>query len=133
MDQLERMEDAQLRSLPTAHLVRQALEEAKLLARAEVLHAKAELRQELKRAKVGGIVLGAALALALCGLPLLFVALALALPMSQPLAALAVGGALLVLAAVLAMAGVKRLPKNPMARTQQRLREDVLLTKEHLV
>lgn len=133
MDQLERMEEAQLRSLPTAHLVRQALEEAKLLAKAEVLHAKAEFREELEAAKAGGVLLGAAAALALCGLPLLFVALALTLPLAEPLAALVIGIALLAVAVGLAWVGVKKLPKKPLARTQARLREDLTMAKEHLV
>lgn len=133
MDQLESMEEAQLRSVPTAKLVRQALEEARLLAKAEVMHAKAELRGELKAAKASGIFLGAAGALGVCGLALLLVALALALPLPGAPGALLVGAGVFLVAAVLGFLGVRRLPKKPLARTQQRLREDLTLAKEHLV
>src|SRR4051812_41419733 len=79
---VDRTEDPLL-NLSTPDLVRHALEEAKLYAKAEVLHAKRELQDELKAAKIAGAMFGVAAVLALCGLSVLFVSLALALPMSQ--------------------------------------------------
>ena len=79
----ERLERRQLESLSTAELVRHAIEEAKLLARAEVLHAKKELQEEIKAARTAGILLGAGAVLALVGLCALFIAAGLALPVAE--------------------------------------------------
>lgn len=132
LDSNQRLDADRVRRMSTAQLVRTAIEEARLLARAEVLHAKVELKQEVARAKLSGILFGMALPLALCGLALLFVALALVLPLSAPLAALLIGAVLLLVAGALAYVGVKKLPKKPLQRTQLRLKEDVSLTREQL-
>ena len=133
MDSLdERLDETQVRELSTVELVRRALDETRLLARAEVLHAKQELKEELRAAKASGILLGAGLTLGLCGLTILFVAIVVALPIAEWASALIVGGALILLAAALALAGVKRLPKKPLEHTQERLKEDVTLTREQL-
>jgi Flp pilus assembly protein TadB len=126
----ERLERRQLESLSTAELVRHAIEEARLLARAEVLHAKKELGEELKAARTAGILLGAGGVLGLVGLAALFVALGLAL--AQGLGVLLVGIVLLLLAGGLAFAGSKRLPKKPLPHTQERLKTDLTRTRETL-
>lgn len=128
----ERLERRQLETLSTAELVRHALAEAKLLVRTEILHAKKELREDLKAARTSGILLGAGGVLALVGLTLLFVAIAGALPLSLWLSALIVGGGVLLIAGGLAFLGVKRLPKKPLPHTQERLLEDFNLTRETL-
>lgn len=128
----ERLDEAQLRNMSTAELVRHALDEAKLLAKAEVLHAKQELKQELTQAKMTGVLFGAAVATALSGLTLLFVALALVLPLAEPLAAVVVGGGLLAVAAVCAVMGLKGLPKKPLPKTQERIKKDFAITREQL-
>ena len=126
------MEDVRTpeQELTTAELVRHAVAEAKLLARAEVELAKAELRQEVREVKQAGIAYGVALTLALCGLSLLFVALAMVLPMGAGLSALVVGLALLAAASFAAWIGLRHTPKRPMERTRRRILDDVLLTKE---
>lgn len=129
----ERLERDQLRTLTTAELVRHALTEARMLAKAEILHAKKELREEVKAARTSGILIGAGAVLALCGLPLLFVALALALPLvNHQLGNLLVGLVLLALAGTLVMVGVKKLPRKPLPHTQDRLKTDLTLTRETL-
>ncbi len=120
------------RDLPTTDLVRHALAEAKLLARAEVMHARLELKQELKAATRAGIALGVGAVLGLIGAALLFVTVALALPVAGWLGALLVGGVLLLVAGVAALWGYKKLPKQPMARTRARLLDDLTMTREHL-
>ncbi len=128
----ERLERSQLETLSTAELVRHALAEARLLVKAEVLHAKKELRDELKAARTSGILLGAGFVLALCGLAVLFVALGLALPLSAWLGVLLVGVAVLIIAGGLGWLGVKRLPKKPLPHTQERLKTDFELARETL-
>ncbi len=128
----ERLERRQLESLSTAELIRHAIEEARLLARAEVLHAKKELQGELKAARTAGILLGAGAVLGLVALTALFVAVGLVLPVAEWLGVLLVGVALLLLAGGLAFAGVKRLPKKPLPHTQERLKEDITRTRETL-
>lgn len=128
----ERLERGQLESLSTAELIRHAIDEARLLARAEVLHAKKELAEEVKAARVAGILLGAGIVLGLVGVSALFIAVGLALPLAQWLGVLLVGAFLVLLAGGLAFAGVKRLPKKPLLHTQERLKTDLTRTRETL-
>jgi uncharacterized membrane protein YbhN (UPF0104 family) len=128
----ERLERRQLESLSTAELVRHAIDEARLLARAEVLHAKKELKEEITAAKTAGILLGASGVLGLVGLTALFVAVGLALPLAQWLGVLLVGAFLVLLAGGLAFAGSKRLPTKPLPHTQERLKTDIVRTRETL-
>ena len=133
MENRERMlDEAQLRDMSTAELVRHAIEEARLLAKAEVLYAKQELKDELKAAKMGGIFLGAAFVLALCGLAVLFAVIAVALPIAEWLSFLIVGVVLVAIAGGLGFLGVKNLPRKPLPKTQERLKKDFVLTKERL-
>jgi len=127
-----RLDETQLRAMPTGELVRHALEETRLLVKAEVLHAKQELGDELKAAKAGGILLGITAVLALSAVTLLLVALALSLPLSEPEAVLLVALGLLVLGAVLALIALKLLPRKPLERTRQRVKDDVRLARERL-
>lgn len=133
MENRERMlDEAQLRAMSTGELVRHAIEEARLLAKAEVLHAKQEMREELKAAKASGILLGVAGVVALCALAVLFSAIAVALPMAEWLSFLIVGVGLLGVAAACGVLGVKALPKKPLPKTQERLKKDYSLTREQL-
>jgi hypothetical protein len=128
----ERLDAEQLRRMSTTDLVRHALEEARLLVKAEVLVAKQELRAEVAAAKTAGALLGAGAVLAFVGLTLLFVALAVALPVAHWLGALLLGVLVLGGAALCATLGVKRLPKQPLPRTQERLRVDLAAARETL-
>lgn len=128
----ERLDEQQLRTMSTSELVRLALEEAKLLARAEVLHAKQEVKAELKAAKMSGILIGAGSAAALCSVAVLLVALALLFPISEPLAVALVGAVVLVLGGGLALWGVRKLPRQPLPKTQERLKRDVAIARERL-
>jgi len=128
----ERLDEQQLRSMSTSELVRLALGEARLLARAEVLHAKEEIRGELKAAKMSGILIGAGGAAALCAISVLLVALALLFPIVEPLAVALVGVVVLVLGGGLALAGVRKLPRQPLPKTQERLKRDVAIAREQL-
>ncbi|MGA9524450.1 MAG: phage holin family protein [Myxococcaceae bacterium] len=120
------------RDLSTSELIRHALEEAKLLARAEVSHARLELREELRGARNAGIALGVAATLGLCGLSLLFVAVAAAFPMELWGATLIVAGVVLTIAGIAAAIGARRLPKKPLERTRTRLLDDLQVTRERL-
>jgi hypothetical protein len=128
----ERLDEQQLRSMSTSELVRLALGEAQLLAKAEVLHAKEELRAEVKASKVSGILIGAGGAAALCAISVLLVALALLFPISEPLAVSLVGAAVLVVGGGLALAGVRKIPRKPLPKTQERLKRDVAIARERL-
>lgn len=124
------IERRRLEELSTAELVRHALQEAKLLARAEVVHARAELREEINAAKHAGVMLGTGGVLALCGLAALLVALGLALPLSATLGVLIAGAVALLIGGVLLLSGKKKLPKEPLPHTKERMRDDVTITKE---
>jgi Flp pilus assembly protein TadB len=128
----EQLERRQLESLSTAELVRHAIEEARLLARAEILHAKKELKEEVKAARTAGIFLGAAAVLGLVGLAALLVAVGLVLPVAPWLGVLLVGIVLVAISGGLAFLGSKRLPGKPLSHTQARLKTDVLRTRETL-
>ena len=128
----QRLDEAQLRNMSTVDLVRHAMTEMKLLVRAEVLHARTELREELTEARNAGIMIGAAVFLAPAGLAIALMAIVLALPLVQWLSALVLGVVVLAVAGVLALFAVKRLPKQPLARTRDRLKLDWMLTREEL-
>jgi hypothetical protein len=127
-----RLDEEQLRGLSAPDLVRHALAQARLLVRAEILHAKRELQAEVAAAKRTGVILGIALALALCALSALAVAVGLAMPLPHVWAVAVVGGVTLASAGVLALLGVRQLPKRPLPRTQDRLKRDMALLKEEL-
>src|SRR5215471_15416658 len=118
--------------MSTVELVRHAMTEMKLLVRAEMLHARTEMKQELREARNAGILLGLAVLLAPAGVAVAAMAIVLAFSAEQWLAALVIGVILLLLAALLAFFAVKRLPKKPLARTRDRLKLDWMLTREEL-
>jgi uncharacterized membrane protein YqjE len=128
----QRLDEAQLRNMSTPDLVRHAMTEMKLLIRAEVVHARVELKQELREARNAGILLGAALFLAPAGLGIALMAIVLALPVVQWASAVVLGLVVLLLAGLLVFLAVKRLPKQPLARTRDRLKLDWMLTREEL-
>ena len=128
----QRLDEAQLRNMSTVELVQHAMTEMKLLVRAEVLHARTELKAELKEARNAGIMIGAAVFLAPAGLAIALLAIVFALPLVQWLSALVLGLVVLALAGLIALLAVRRLPKQPLARTRDRLKLDWLLTREEL-
>jgi 4-hydroxybenzoate polyprenyltransferase len=128
----QRLDEQELRSKSTAELIRHALEEAKLLAKAEVIHAKQEMKEELKGLKLFAILTGISVALGLCALSALFVALGLLIPLPASGGVAVVGAGLLVIAALVALVGWRKLPKKPLPRTQERLRQDYAVTRERL-
>ena len=128
----QRLDEAQLRNMSTPELVRHAMTEMKLLVRAEMLHARAEMKEELREARNAGILVGLALLLAPAGVGVAAMAIVLAFSAEQWVAPLVLGALLLLVAALLAFLAVKRLPKQPLARTRDRLKLDWMLTREEL-
>ncbi|HEY8372636.1 MAG TPA: phage holin family protein [Pseudonocardiaceae bacterium] len=96
-----------LREQSTGDLVARLSEQVSRLVREEIQLAKVELRDKGKRAGVGAGLFGGAGLLALYGLAGVLTALVLLLALVLPAwaAALIVGGALLVLAGILALVG----------------------------
>jgi hypothetical protein len=119
-------------SLSTNELFRRAMSEARLLAKAELLHAKVELSHEVRAARVSGVCLGGGAAMALVALAMLFVAGAAALELPLWAAALLGAGVALVLAALFAAIGWAKLPKKPMRHTLERLSMDLEELREQL-
>jgi hypothetical protein len=116
----------------TVELVREAIDETRELGRLEVQLAKEELLSELRQAKAGGITIGVGAAVALVGVTLFFVAIAMAFD-KEAVAALAIGGMLLVLAALVALVGTKMLPGRPLlGETKERLQTDLKQLKERV-
>jgi hypothetical protein len=122
------------RELSNRVLISEITGKASLLVKKEIELAKAEIRADLN-AQLGMVkALGIAALAALSGLNMLLVAGVLALGLTLPswLAALIVGGTLLVVAAILGYIGWKRMVTNPLALTRQTLKEDVQWVKERL-
>jgi uncharacterized membrane protein YqjE len=129
-----RFSSGSARELSNRALISEITGKVSLLAHKEIELAKAELRDDLK-AQLGTVkAFGIAAILALVGLNVLVMAGVLALGLKIPswLAALIVGGVLLVTAAILAYVGWQRMVKNPLALTRQTLKEDVRWVKERL-
>ncbi|WPB77322.1 phage holin family protein [Archangium violaceum] len=120
------------KELSTNELVRRAMSEARLLAKAELLHAKVELAQEVRAARVVGLLAGSGAALALVGLAMLFVAGAAALALPLWAAALLAAGVAFVLAAVLGAIAWTKLPKKPMRHTLERMSMDLEELRQHI-
>lgn len=115
----------------TADLVREALDEAKELARIELELAKEDVKEELvqvKRAAIGAGVAAGASVLVLC---LLAMALVFALG-GTAVVALAVAGGFVVLGGLAAGIAYGMLPKSPLEKTRSRLQSDVNQLKEHI-
>ena len=127
----ERLDEAQLRNMSTVELVRHAMTEMKLLVRAEMLHARTEMKQDLREARNAGILLGISLFLAPAGLAVALTAIVFALPV-QWVSALVLGLVLLVVAGLLGFLALKKLPRRPLGRTRDRLKLDWMLTREEL-
>jgi len=120
--------------LSAAELVKEVTGQIGLLARKQIDLATSELRADLKAElqMVGGLGIGAILAI--LGLAILLVAgvfgLALLMPAWQ--AALIVGAGLLLVAGIVAATGWSRRAKSPLHRTRQTLKEDLQWSKEKL-
>ena len=123
-----------VRELSIGELVGEIVPEIKRLIQQEVTLAKAELKAdmqlEISMAKymgIGGII-------ALIGVAMLFVAVAFALATRLPgwLAALIVGGALLVSAGIMAAIGWSRRVKKPLDSTQKTIKEDIQWAKNRV-
>jgi hypothetical protein len=95
----------------TADLVRRAIDQTQTLIRDEVALAKAELAGKARSAAMGGGLFGGAALLGLYGAGALVAAAVLAVALVLPAwaAALIIGGLLLLLAGLLALAGRARL------------------------
>ncbi|MGZ6070927.1 MAG: phage holin family protein [Myxococcaceae bacterium] len=128
----QRLDEAQLRAMSTVELVRHAMTEMKLLIRAEMLHARMELKAELREARNAGIMIGIAVFLGPAGLAVALMALVLGLPIAQWLSALLLGILVLLVGGLLAFLAVKKLPRSPLAKTRDRLKLDWMLTREEL-
>jgi hypothetical protein len=128
----QRLDEAQLRNMSTVELVRHGMTEMKLLIRAEMLHARTELKAELKEARNAGILIGAALFLAPAGLAIALMPIVFALAEPRWLVSLILGLVVLGAAVLLGLLAVKRLPKQPLSRTRDRLKLDWILTREEL-
>jgi hypothetical protein len=114
----------------TAELVKEAIDEARELARLEVALAKSEALAELKDVKASAVAFGVSAASALLGLALLLVALAFAL--GGAVAALVIGVVLLLIGGAAALFGLSKLPDKPLAQTRRRLKEDARQLKERI-
>jgi hypothetical protein len=115
----------------TGDLIKEALVEAQNLVRLEVKLAKEDVKSEVKSVSRAAIGFGVAAASSLMMMTMLAVALVLAIGPS-PWAALLVAGGFLVVCAVAGIVGYTQIPKNPLARTRERMESDVNHLKEHI-
>ncbi|HMA97259.1 MAG TPA: phage holin family protein [Polyangiaceae bacterium] len=119
------------RNSTTPELVKEVLADARELLTLEVRMAVDEAREEVLRVKRAAIAGAVAVVLVLLGAVALLVALILALG-GAPWHALAVGGVLLLLACGGAAYAYSIVPKNPLAKTRERLRQSANQLKEHV-
>lgn len=115
----------------TVELLREALDEARELAKLEVAIARKEVETELAAAKRAGILLAIAIAMAVPFLSLLGVAIVIALGTTVP-AALIVAGVFLVGSGFASWGAWSLIPKRPLERTVRHLKTDVRQLKEHI-
>ena len=120
--------------LSTTQLVGQIASKATLLLREEVELARAEIKKDVATELATAKRLGVAAVVAISGVNLLLVAVVFALTpyVAGWLAALALGGCLLLLGAVVGVLGWKQRVEQPLERTRKTLKEDVQWAKEEL-
>jgi hypothetical protein len=117
-------------SLPV--LLRNAIEDTRTLVRLELAMAKMELRQELSSAKRASIGFAVATTLAIAGIALLLVTIALAFSPTW-LPAFVVGGVTLAGSGIAGLLSYKAVPKKPLGEARQRATDEVHMLKEHMV
>lgn len=118
-------------ALSTPELVKQVLGDARELMSLEVRLAVQEAQSEVLQLKQAAIVAGISAALTLLGVGTLLLAVVLALG-GTPLDALIVSAVLLLGAGIGAFYAYSVVPKTPLAKTRQRLKNDVNHLKEHV-
>jgi hypothetical protein len=118
--------DAVLAAQPTTMLVKELFEDGQRIMRAEVELAKVELREDVKRAKSGAIALGISSAVLFTSLIVVAFACVYLLSMvvASWVAALIVGGVLLVAGVVCGMIGAKKLSHSKPNATIETIKED---------
>ncbi|MGC4064651.1 MAG: phage holin family protein [Polyangiaceae bacterium] len=116
---------------PTPDLVKQVLADSRELVALELRLALDELRGELILVKRAVVLGGAGLLLGLVGMTSLVVALILALG-GRAFHAAIIGGGLMVVAIAIGAIALHLLPKKPLEKTLERLKEDVNRLKEHV-
>lgn len=119
-------------SQSASELLGQTIDQGKRLAQAEFEAARQELREDAREALKGLGLLGLSAGLGLGGAIALSVSLALALRTRPASVTLLVGLGMIGGAAVLALQGVRVLPKRPMAQTLEQVQEDVEMVREQL-
>jgi hypothetical protein len=127
-----RSEEDLLHAMPTRELIQHAIDEAKLIAKAEVLHAREELLAEVRNARKASLLLLPAAVLGLCAITVACVLVGLALPIAAVGGLAIIAGFLAIAAALLGAIGYARLPKKPMHNTLRRLDEFIELGREEL-
>jgi len=120
-----------LEDASAVELVTGALAETRELVRLEIELAKNEIEDEIVHVKRAAVLGGAAIAIVLLALPVLVVALILALGGGAS-ALGAVGGVLLALGVVLGLMAKGALPSRILEKTRNRLRASVEELKEHV-
>jgi hypothetical protein len=118
-------------NVSTVALVKEAVDEARALLKTEIALARDEAQKQIDAVKTAGIAMGSAAVAAILGLSMLLVALVMAV-FPHALTALITGIILLVGAGVSALVGYGRLPKKPLAQTQERLEADAQVLKERI-
>ena len=125
---------ASARELSNRELIKEITGKVSLLAQKELELVKAEVRADLKAELTTVKALAVAVVAALIGVNLLFVAPVLALALVIPgwLAALLVGGLILIVAALVGWIGWRRHVTRPLPLTRQTLKEDMQWVKDRL-
>ena len=128
------MANGNARTLSTRALLVEITEKVTLLARKEVELAKTEIKADLQAELSTAKGLGVAALGVVLGLNMLLVALVLALAAYMPawLAALLLGGGLLLIGGIVGYVSWTRRVTKPLAVTRKTLKEDVQWAKERL-
>lgn len=116
----------------TGDLIRQTLDEAKALLSTEIALARDEAKSQITAMKRFAIAAGIAFVTTMIGLSMLILALILHIA-PRPLTGGLIGGVMLAVSAVAAIAGYLWLPKKIAEQTRARLNADAQILKERLV
>lgn len=125
------MPDDRTTQEPATQMVKEAIDEARVLAKLEVALAKNELKQEVAELKHAAIAFGAAGVSAILMLMMICLAVVLAIG-GQWWVAFIGAGIFLLVGIVMGLVGFSVLPKQPLERTRRRLTTDLNQLKERV-
>jgi putative superfamily III holin-X len=113
-------------------ILSELLTQGRRVARAGMMRAQTEMKEDAREVGKGSLLLGASAWLGMTGLSALVLAAAMALPRNPVRGVVLAGLGLLGGSVALGLAGLRTLPDEPLSQTKRALKESAAVLKENL-